>query len=304
MPCYSPLNGFKSRSTGGLTFRREDSLGEKMTVACGGCIGCRLDRSREWAARIVHESRSHEDNCFITLTYDEQSMPRLFAGGPGTLVKKDFQNFMKRLRKRLSPRKIRYYMCGEYGENTQRPHYHACVFGFDPPDKQLFSVEGDNYTYTSEMLAKIWGRGFVTVGALSFQSAAYVARYVLKKVTGNLAHDHYLRCDEYGVACYLEPEYNAMSRKPGIGKDWYEEFKTDLWPSDEMPVPGVGVVKKVPRYYETIFKSENPEDHELVKELRKQFRQSHAEEYSPSRLMQKYKVKKYQVNMLKRGRAE
>lgn len=300
MPCYSPLLGFKSRENGGLTFRREQSTGEKMTVACGGCIGCRLDRSREWAARIIHESRSHDDNCFITLTYDEDKMPRLFSNGPGTLVKEHFQKFMKRLRKRLAPRKIRYYMCGEYGENTQRPHYHACIFGFDAADKQIFSIGSDYEVYTSDMLSETWGLGFVTVGALTFQSAAYVSRYVLKKITGNVAQDHYLRCDDYGVAHWLEPEYNTMSRRPGIGKDFYEEFKADMFPSDELPVPGVGVVKKVPRYYETIFQAESPDDHELVKELRKQFRLAHKEEYTPSRLMQKYKVKKAQHKMLKR----
>lgn len=300
MPCYSPILGFKSRENGGLTFRREQSNGEKMTVACGGCLGCRLDRSREWAARIIHESRCHEDSCFITLTYDEDKMPRLFPGGPGTLVKNDFQKFMKRLRKRLSPRKVRYYMCGEYGENTQRPHYHACIFGFDPEDQEFFSVGSDYQVNTSKMLSDTWGLGFVTVGALTFQSAAYVARYVLKKITGNLAHDHYLRVDPYGVACWLEPEYNTMSRRPGIGKDWYEKYKSDVFPSDEVPVPGVGVIKKVPRYYETIFQEESPEGHELVKDLRKQFLAAHKEDYTPERLMSKYKVKKAQRDMLKR----
>ena len=299
MPCYSPLKGFKSRTTGGLTFRRSDGI-EKMTVACGGCIGCRLDRSRAWAARIIHESQLHDENCFITLTYDEDKMPRLFTGGPGTLLKSDFQKFMKRLRKRLAPRKIKYYMCGEYGDNYNRPHYHACVFGFQPEDQELFTINGENQVYTSEMLSKTWGRGFVTVGSLTFESAAYVSRYVLKKVTGALAHDHYLRCDEYGVAYWLEAEYNSMSRRPGIGKEWYEKYKTDLFPSDEIPVPGSGVFKKVPRYYETILESEDPEQHALVKDLREQFRKAHGDEYTPQRLWQKYKVKKAQVAMLKR----
>jgi hypothetical protein len=300
MPCYSPLKGFKSRSTGGLTFRRSDSVGERMTVACGGCLGCRLDRSREWAARIIHEAQSHDDNCFITLTYDQEHMPRLFNGGPGTLLKKDFQNFMKRLRKRLAPRKIRYYMCGEYGDKDNRPHYHACVFGFDPEDKQLFSVNLENEIYTSQMVSDCWARGFVTVGALTFQSAAYVARYVMKKITGPLAQDHYLRVDDYGVAYWLEPEYNTMSRRPGIGKDWYEEYKSDLWPSDEVPVPGTGVFKKVPRYYQTILKGEDELQYEEVRRLREEFRNSHEDEYSPQRLMDKYKVKKAQLKHLKR----
>ena len=248
----------------------------------------------------MHEAQSHDDNCFITLTYDDYHMPRLFTGGPGTLLKKDFQNFMKRLRKLLAPRKIRYYMCGEYGDKDQRPHYHACVFGFDPQDKQLFAVNLDNHIYTSEMMSDTWGRGFVTIGSLTFQSAAYVARYVMKKRTGPLAHDHYLRCDNYGVAYWLEPEYNTMSRRPGIGRDWYEKYKDDLFPSDEVPVPGSGVHKKVPRYYETILKSEDELQHEEVKRLREVFRDSHVDEYSPQRLMDKYKVKKAQLKYLKR----
>ena len=186
MPCYSPLLGFKSRLNGGLTFRRHESAGEKMTVACGGCLGCRLDRSREWAARIIHESKRHTENCFITLTYDEDRVPRLWPDGPGTLLKSDFQKFLKKLRKRVYPEKLRYYMCGEYGEENERPHYHACIFGYDPEDKKVFAEGTDYNVYTSDFLSDVWGHGFVTVGELTYQSAAYCARYVLKKVTGPL----------------------------------------------------------------------------------------------------------------------
>jgi hypothetical protein len=301
MPCYSPLLGFKSRSNGGLTFRRDESNGEKMTVACGGCLGCRLDRSREWAARIVHEAQCWDDNCFITLTYDEEHMPRLWTNGPGTLVKSDFQKFMKRLRKRVSPHKVRYYQCGEYGEKLDRPHYHACLFNLDFPDKELFKQDQGNALFVSKTLSELWPYGFSTVGDLTFESAAYTARYCLKKVTGNIAQDHYLRVDDYGVAYWLEPEYTTMSRRPGIGKKFYEEFKDDLFPGDEVPVPGSGVFKKVPRYYETILKSEDEGAHEEVKRLRQVFRENHGDEYSPERLMQKYNVKKRQVGFLKRG---
>lgn len=301
MPCYSPLYGFKSRSTGGLTFRRDDSNGEKMTVACGGCIGCRLDRSRSWAARIMHEASLYTSNCFVTLTYDEEHMPRLWTGGPGTLKKEDFQKFMKRLRKRFAPKRIRYYQCGEYGEELDRPHYHACLFNLDFPDKKLLQENQGNFLFVSEILDELWPYGFCTIGDLTYQSAGYVARYCLKKIGGHVAQDHYLRVDDYGVAYWLEPEYNTMSRRPGIGKEWYDRFKTDLFPRDELPVPGVGVVNKVPRYYESIFQSEEPENHELVKDLRKQFRVAHKEEYTPERLMAKYKVKKAQVKFLQRG---
>jgi hypothetical protein len=297
MPCYSPLKGFRNLESGGIVFKRSSIAGEAMEVACGQCLGCRLDRSRMWAIRIVHEASLHDDNCFLTLTYDPEHLP---AGG--TLVKSDFQKFMKRLRKRFPNRKIRYFHCGEYGDQLQRPHYHACIFGFYPEDAQLLAENSDYNLYTSDMLSDTWGLGFVTVGELTFESAAYTARYVMKKVNGHQADDHYLRCDENGVAYWLLPEYVTMSRRPGIGKDWYEKYKTDVFPSDDVPVPGVGVLPKVPRYYEEILRSEDEHAHEEIKKVREAFRKAHGDEYTPERLMAKYKVKKAQIETLKRDK--
>jgi len=307
MPCYSALKGFKSRHTNGLTFKREESNGFKMEVACGQCLGCRLDRSRMWAMRIVHEAAQYEDNAFVTLTYREKAnaTPEQIAKGhycpeDGSLNKKHFQKFMKRLRKYFSGRNIRYYHCGEYGDQYDRPHYHACLFNTHFPDQELFNDREGNFLFTSKILEKLWPYGFSTIGELTFESAAYTARYILKKILGRNADDHYLRCDEYGVAYWLQPEYTTMSRRPGIGKEWYEEYKDDIWPADEVPVPGSGVYKKVPRYYETILKSEDPDQLEEIKQLRRQFMLAHKEEYSPQRIWQKYKVKKAQVTQLKR----
>ena len=296
MPCYSPLKGFVNKENGGITFKRSNIAGAEMEVACGQCLGCRLDRSRMWAMRIVHEASLYDDNCFITLTYSPEHLPY-----GGTLVKEHFQKFMKRLRKRFAPRKIRYYHCGEYGDQLDRPHYHACLFNLDFPDKELFQEREGNLLFTSQILSELWPYGFSTIGQLTFESAAYTARYCLKKVTGKNAHDHYLRCDENGVAFWLEPEYTTMSRRPGIGKDWYEKYKSDLFPSDEVPVPGSGVFKKVPRYYETILQSEDADTHEEIKRLRKAFREAHADEYTPERLEAKYNVQKAKKEMLKRG---
>ncbi len=296
MPCYSPLKGFVNLETGGIVFKRSSLAGKRREVACGQCLGCRLDRSRMWAARIVHEASLYDDNCFITLTYDDEHMP-----SDGSLRKKDFQDFMKRLRKKYGGRKIRYYHCGEYGDNYDRPHYHACIFNLQFDDLELFSVKDGDHLFYSEILESLWGKGFCTVGELTFESAAYTARYVTKKVTGKAAQDFYLRCDEYGVAFWLEPEYSTMSRRPGIGRAWYEEFKDDVFPSDEIPVPGSGVFKKVPRYYEQILEADNPEEYEEVKRLRKVFLKEHIEEYSPERLMSKYKVKKAQMMYLTRS---
>lgn len=296
MPCYSPLKGFKDKVTGGLRFRRGSAAGEPMKVACGQCLGCRLDRSRMWAARIVHEATLWPTNTFVTLTYRDQDVP---AGG--TLVKSHFQKFMKRLRKKFPDRKIRYYHCGEYGDQLNRPHYHACLFNLDFADKELFKERDGNKLFVSQTLEDVWGYGFCTLGEVTFQSAAYCARYVLKKVTGHAADSHYERLDPNTGEIYrVEPEYVTMSRRPGIGKEWFDKYKSDVFPSDELPVPGQGVFKKVPRYYEEIYAYDDPFTIEDVKEARKKFIEENGEEYSPARLMEKYNVKKAQVRLLRR----
>lgn len=272
---------------------------ETLDVACGQCIGCRTDRALVWAMRIVHESTLYETeygNCFVTLTYRDESdctreqhkkghyLPR-----DGSLDASHFQRFIKRLRKHF-PQKIRYFHCGEYGTETQRPHYHACLFNVDFDDVSVYKQDQGITTYESRRLQKLWPYGFSTVGELNYDTACYTARYVLKKITGLQADDHYLRADDYGVAYWLKPEYVTMSLKPGIGRQWYEKYKTDIFPSDTTPVPGHGIVQKVPRYYQTILAEENPEVLELVKKIRKQFIQSHADDFTPARLMDKYKV--------------
>jgi hypothetical protein len=298
-----------------------------MEVACGQCLGCRLDHSRMWAMRIVHEASLHEldgGNCFITLTYrdelectDEQLRDGLHVPVDWSLHKSHFQKFMKRLRKRFAPQKIRFFHAGEYGDtcehglsvtsgggcplcNVGRPHYHACLFNCTFPDLEAYGSSNGELRYTSKMLEDIWGYGFVDVGELNFATAAYTARYIMKKVTGQRADDHYMKIDLDGVARWVEPEYVTMSRNPGIGKEWYDKYKDDVFPSDEVPVPGSGVFKKVPRYYETILKEEDPISLEEIKAIRKKFYEENESEYSPQRLMDKYKVKKAQVEMLRR----
>ena len=316
MPCYSPLKGFKDLETGGIKFRRENA-GDEMEVACGQCLGCRLDRSRMWAMRIVHESGMHEfagGNCFVTLTFDDEHVPDDWS-----LNKSYFQKFMKRLRKAY-PQKIRYFHVGEYGDKCKhcrpgqiesvkdcpgcdvgRPHYHACLFNISFTDLEAVGQRNGVVYYTSRELQRFWPYGFVQVGDVTFESAAYVARYCLKKVTGPQADNWYQVTDDEGEVKYVLPEYTTMSLKPGIGAEWYEKYKTDIFPSDEVPVPGSGVFKKVPRYYESLLEREDPGLLEEVKLLREAFKKAHGDEYTPERLMAKYKVKKAQVGMLKRG---
>ena len=327
MPCYSPLKGYMCKETGGLKFKTENTQ-DTMEVACGQCLGCRLDRSRMWAARIVHESSLHDHdggNSFVTLTYrskaqctknqlDEKlhipedwnlSVPIREAGKQTEAS--HFQLFMKRLRKRYK-QKIKYFMCGEYGAickhginldqvgcplcNVGRPHYHACLFNVEFNDLEPYASRDGVTRYTSKTLEGLWKYGFVDVGKLEYQSAAYVARYCLKKVTGVNAEEHYQSIDYKGEVTKLNPEYATMSN--GIGEGWYEKYKDDVFPSDEVPVPGHGIIKKVPRYYEEKYKESDPFDYEEVKNKRQIFRRENADEYEPDRLMAKYKVKKAQ----------
>lgn len=269
-----------------------------MEVACGQCIGCRIDRVGMWAVRNVHESclpSNHFGSCFITLTYRDPSecTPDQLNKGhyiPSdySLNKSHFQKFIKRLRKHFSDRKIRYFHCGEYGE-LGRPHYHALLFNVDFADSIVYKQEQGVTTYESETLANLWPYGFSTVGELNWDTASYTSGYILKKITGRKAEDHYMRCDEYGVAYWLQPEYVTMSLKPGIGAEYYEQYKDDIFPSDKVWVPGKGLFPKVPKYYQTLLERSDPETLELVRKDREQFMKLHGHDFTPERLEARHK---------------
>ena len=215
-----------------------DTSGKFIVLPCGQCYACRIQRSRDWATRCVLEAKMHEENCFITLTYADEHLPAGLS-----LCKKDFQDFIKRLRKNTGA-KIRYYMCGEYGEQYQRPHFHACLFGWKPDDLVLFSQRSGVSLYRSATLEKAWQyKGFVTVGDVTYDSAAYVARYVLKKITGANAEEHY--------AGRL-PEYTNMSLKPGIGQSFFEKYSTDIYSKDFIVIRD-NIKCKPPRYFDRIY---------------------------------------------------
>ena len=186
-------------------------------------------------------------------------------------------------------------------KSIKRTYSQACLFNISFTDLEAVGQRNGVVYYTSRELQRFWPYGFVQVGDVTFESAAYVARYCLKKVTGPQADNWYQVTDDEGEVKYVLPEYTTMSLKPGIGAEWYEKYKTDIFPSDEVPVPGSGVFKKVPRYYESLLEREDPGLLEEVKLLREAFKKAHGDEYTPERLMAKYKVKKAQVGMLKRG---
>ncbi len=298
MTCYYPIKGYVSRVPSGsgrfpIVFDRRKSNGQAQEVPCGQCIGCRLDRSRQWAMRCVHEASLYESNCFITLTYDPQHLP-----SDGSLCKSHFQLFMKRLRKKFSDSPIRYYHCGEYGAKLGRPHYHACLFNFDFLDKVFFKRVGDERLYVSEVLESVWGKGFCTVGSVTFESAAYVARYIMKKVNGENAAKHYEHFDlETGEVSVLQSEYTTMSRRPGIGRAWYELWKSDVYPDDFVVLRGRKMVP--PRYYDHLYEVDDPEEYARLKRERRVAVDK--DNCTPERLAVREKVKQAQVGFLKRG---
>lgn len=223
-----------------------------MELPCGRCIGCKLDRAREWSIRIGHEAQLYDSNLFITLTYKPEAHlhPSLYYG--------DFQDFMKRLRRKVrgvsvgpdGGRPIRFFVSGEYGGETKRPHWHAILFNCDFADKQALQ----NGTFRSTICEDLWARGNVVIGAVTPASAAYVAGYTLKKVHGQAAKDYYEDVVNVrtGELSSRRPEFCVMSRRPGIGAWWYRRYAGDLFPGDR--AVAAGKCYKVPRYYFKNFK--------------------------------------------------
>lgn len=289
MPCYTPLTAYRAVG-GGITFNRSEGTGTEIPLPCGQCFGCRLERSRQWAIRCIHEAQLHEKNSFITLTYNPENLPK-----SGSLDKTHFQKFMKRFRKEISPMKVRYYQCGEYGEKLSRPHYHAIIFGYGFPDQKFFKQENGKDLNTSEQLERLWGKGFCTVGDVTFKSAAYVSRYIMKKLNGDQSVGHYVNKQTGEI---LEKEYTTMSRRPGIGADWYKKYSTDVFPGDFVIISGKKL--KVPSYYGSLLKEQDPDTYDKIKKTRQEKAVQLKTDNTPERLRVKEKTKRAQTRSLKR----
>lgn len=237
MPCYGPLTAYRPAEGAPdkrLVFRKDkSSTGVAIKVPCGKCSGCRLEHSRQWAVRCMHEMRMHNASAFVTLTYDDKHLP-----SNRSLVKSDLQNFMKRYRNYAGDG-VRFFACGEYGEVTLRPHYHLLLLNRDIDDRRYYKMSGENRLYTSAKLDEIWSKGLTVVGDVTFESCAYVARYCMKKITGSKAEAHYAG---------RQPEFIVMSRRPGIGAGYFDRFKDELVSHDTIVVNGVPAA--LPRYYD------------------------------------------------------
>lgn len=286
MTCTSPLKRFRAVEKGPsgkplLTFNPLKAINSHVssTIPCGKCIDCRIARVQEWATRLNHESQMHEASCFATLTYDDDHLPETFS-----VSKREAQLFLKRLRKEIFPTKIRYYLASEYIPETLRPHYHLLIFGYAFPDREFHSTTtGGHRLFTSKQLSKVWPYGFITIGDVTVSSANYTAGYIIDKIGGDKAATHYLRTHPKGYTVTVEPEFALQSSRPGIGYDWLQKFKSDVFPSDFIVVAGKQT--RVPRYY---LKKLSEEEQLTIQKQR--LRQKHknfaqiAEKKSPERL--------------------
>lgn len=323
MPCLQTIRAYRSHkkktknNKSVIVFKAKDAgkTFDEIEIPCGRCIGCRIEKSKIWSLRCVHEASLFENNCFITLTFAEESINEY-----GTLVKKDFQKFMKRLRKKFKGIEkvkdkngketypIRFFHCGEYGSELNRPHHHACLFNFDFLDKKLWSIRQGVRLYRSKELEKLWPFGYSTVGDVTIKSAAYVARYISKKVNvppvGNKYYEKfknwYKRVNkETGEIFELLPEYASMSRRPGIGKRWFERFKNEAYNKDFVTVGGKKF--KIPSYYDKLFEEIEPDQLEVIKRLRRHNSLKHKENNTQKRCRVRQRCLESKVKVLKRG---
>lgn len=290
MPCYHPLTAWRkigAKLPDGrwpVTFDpNEGHPALSLQIPCGQCIGCRLERSRQWAARCVLEASMHDENSFITLTYADENLP-----SDGSLKLTDYQKFMKRLRKRFDGQTIRFFHCGEYGERFARPHYHAILFGFDFADKELWSIRNGQRLYISDVLSELWPFGWSTIGDVTFESAAYVARYITKKITGVMADEH------YGGRV---PEYCTMSRRPGIARSWFDEYESDVYPGDVVLIRD-SIRCHPPRYFDAVYEESHPLDFAAIKAARRAKMEERAEDYTPERLSVKEELQRLRAKKL------
>lgn len=242
-------------------------------LPCGQCIGCRLERSRQWAIRLMKENRLHDRSSFLTLTYDDDHL-HVLPNGKSTLVLEDVQLFLKRLREHFAPHRLRYFQCGEYGcddpncgrpwcTHSARAHHHMILFGEDfcRDRERIEDSPSGHPQWMSPTLTQKWGQGRATISDVSFESAAYVARYCVKKITGKGSKMFYQG---------RKPEFITMSKVPGIGAGYFEEFGTDIYATDSV-IPDIGRPPSLPpKYFDKLLERTDPVLYEKIKKKRRE----------------------------------
>lgn len=260
---------------------------EVKPIPCGKCVECRMQHAQEWAFRCMKEAAEYQDNIMVTLTYNDENIPKkhLIDKETGeikattyTLKKKDMRNFLDKMRKHYGYESFRYYYAGEYGDQFGRPHYHIIFFGLKVKDMEFLKwskcewSKEKNALYRSRTIDKIWGKGFVDLNEVNYETCCYVARYVLKKykrLKGTGKEDE----EETGKL----PEYTCMSRRPGIGHAFFEKNKEKFeneetfWQRTKK-----GLIQFKPgRYFDKQIEKENPELMEAIKKKREEKSQEH-----------------------------
>ncbi|WNK14987.1 MAG: replication initiator protein [Microvirus sp.] len=337
MPCYDPMKAWQSHNGKIVIFKKNDQAGGRtarlgrdhkrdLELPCGKCIGCRIEKTRQWAQRCTHEAALHDENCFLTLTINTKLPSRIRGSknngaaskplrtavinpaehrggdaaheqrqldaspqkGANSVDKKIHQKFLKRLRKNVAV-PIRYYMCGEYGKNLTNPHYHYLIFGYNFRDrKYIKKSESGAKLYQSDTLDKLWGQGLAWIGDVTPESAQYVAGYVQKKITGPKAKTHYKG---------LTPEFGLMSRNPGLGAAWIDKYRTEVYPSDKIYT--LDRAAKPPRYYDERMKKTDPTAYEAIKTNRREEAAKNTDN-TPERLHARETVTKAKFNTKRR----
>lgn len=266
-------------------------------IPCGQCSACRLEYSRQWAIRCSLESMYYANCWFVTITYDDAHLPRglkldnetgeIMSNSRGELLHvlddSDATKFLKRLRITAerngwrNGKDVRYFYCGEYGEQYKRPHFHFLFFGLDLPDVEPLYVKRKHRFFYSKTLEEIWGKGNVIIGELCFDSCAYVARYVMKKQKGKSAEEMrdkiktvIFNGDKMTISDFRD-EFCRMSRRPGIGKKYFDEHKDNMYLSDSLYVQcSKGLQKVKPcRYYDNLYDVQHSEELERIKAHRR-----------------------------------
>lgn len=245
MGCYHPIPARQGRPGNPVVLWAPIGTAD-LWLDCQKCIGCRAKRADQWAQRCVHEASHWDSNIFVTLTYADEKLPK-----SGHLLPRDFTLFVKRFRKEQRKR-IRYFGCGEYGEDTGRPHYHLALFNTRLPDGTYYSTRDGNDIYNSDALERIWGKGRTEYGQFTADAAAYIAQYQLKKQRYDPAFD---TPDEDGVL--KQKPFLRFSK--GLGKDWLEKYHTDL---RQGYIYQDGFKTGIPRYYRERLKKHHANDYD------------------------------------------
>lgn len=326
MPCSHPQHGFVGRNGQFVTSKRASPTGAPMTVPCSKCRQCRAARAGDWATRFAHEIQMHAASCFVTLTFNDEHLPRDYS-----LDKSVIQKFIKRVRiwyaRHFPGTRFSVSYCGEYGDNDPngkgwdgvngpgqgRPHFHVHFFGVDfSHDRTLWTVRRGNASYKSATLEKLWPFGLSEITSATVKTAGYQARYTFKKMYGSKADDYYQRIHPVtGEVVHVAREFMHSSSRPAIGARWFDRFESDVFPNDFVIMDGRK--RPVPQYYSRKLKgrfqsrSADPnaltpkDDLTAIARKRRAKSAAHSSDRTPERLAVREECSNLRLSRLKRS---